>query len=71
MNVTVQLSSSAVQFLAPMLIALGGKLLGDDGYTFFFIVLSGFSILSALVVIPIPEVGREKKKEIKSELETV
>jgi Major Facilitator Superfamily. len=71
MNVTVQLSSAVVQFLAPMLIALGAKLLGDDGYTFFFIVLAGFSILSALVVIPIPEVGKEKNNEVKSELETV
>jgi MFS family permease len=71
MNVTVQLSSAVVQFLAPMLIAFGAKLLGDDGYTFFFIVLAGFSILSALVVIPIPEVGKEKNNEVKSELETV
>ena len=71
MNVTVQLSSAVVQFLAPMLIALGTKLLGDDGYTFFFIVLAGFSILSALAVIPIPEVGKERKEEVKSELEIV
>jgi MFS family permease len=71
MNVTVQLSSAVVQFLAPMLIAFGAKLLGDDGYTFFFIVLAGFSILSALVVIPIPEVSKENNNEVKSELETV
>ncbi|OOM76049.1 major facilitator superfamily protein [Clostridium puniceum] len=63
MNTTTQLSSAVVQFLAPMLITLGTKLLSDDGYTFFFIVLSGFSILSALVVIPIPEVGQSKNEK--------
>ena len=63
MNVTVNLSSAVVQFLAPILIGIGIKLFGDDGYTFFFIVLAGFSILSALAVIPIPEIGQEKKCE--------
>ncbi|OOM74073.1 enterobactin exporter EntS [Clostridium puniceum] len=73
MNVTVQLSSAVVQFLAPILIALGTKLLGDDGYTFFFIVLAGFSILSALAVIPIPEVRQSKNEKLaeKTEIETV
>jgi MFS family permease len=63
MNTTTQLSSAVVQFLAPVLIGLGAKLFGDDGYTFFFIVLAGFSILSALVVIPIPEIGHEKNEK--------
>ena len=74
MNTTTNLSTAIVNFVAPFVIALGAKLLGDDGYTFFFIVLAGFSILSALVVIPIPEVGQEKgnknKNEIKSEVVT-
>jgi MFS family permease len=70
MNVTVNLSSAIVQFLAPMLIALGVKLLGDDGYTFFFLMLAGFSVLSALVVLPIPEIEQEKvnKNNTESEL---
>jgi MFS family permease len=63
MNTTTQLSSAVVQFLAPMLIALGSKLLGDDGYTFFFIVLSVFSILSALAVLPIPELEQSKNEK--------
>ncbi|GKX65760.1 MFS transporter [Inconstantimicrobium mannanitabidum] len=63
MNTTVNLSSAIVQFLAPMLIALGTKLMGDDGYTFFFLMLAGFSILSALVVLPIPEIGKENRNK--------
>lgn len=61
MNATTQLASSLVNFVAPMFIALGVKLFGGDGYTFFFLLLAGFSLLSALVVIPIPEVGGEKE----------
>ena len=71
MNTTTQLSSAVVQFLAPMLIALGVKLLGDDGYTFFFIVLACFSILSALVVIPIPEIGQSKNEIVLEKEELV
>lgn len=73
MNTTTQLATALVNFAAPLCIALGVKLMGDDGYTFFFLILAGFSILSALVVIPIPEVGQsvdeklEKRKEIIAE----
>lgn len=63
MNATTQLASSLVNFAAPMFIALGVRLFGGDGYTFFFLILAGFSVLSALVVIPIPEVGAEKKEK--------
>ncbi|GKX65754.1 MFS transporter [Inconstantimicrobium mannanitabidum] len=63
MNTTVNLSSAIVQFIAPMLIALGTKLMGDDGYTFFFLMLAGFSILSALVVLPIPEIGQSENSK--------
>lgn len=59
MNVTTNLSSSLVNFVAPSLIALGTSLFGGDGYTFFFLVLTIFSIISALVVIPIPEMGSD------------
>lgn len=64
MNVTTQLSSSLVTFAAPVIIAFGASLLGDDGYTFFFLLLAAFSILSALVVIPIPEIGQPMKKDL-------
>ncbi len=40
MNITTNLASSLVNFVAPLLIAVGVNLLGDDGYTFFFILLS-------------------------------
>jgi MFS family permease len=63
MNVTTQLASSLVTFVAPVIIAFGATLLGDDGYTFFFLLLAAFSILSALVVLPIPEVGQPMKKD--------
>ncbi|MED4225885.1 MFS transporter [Neobacillus cucumis] len=61
MNTMTNLSSTLVNFAAPALIALGVKLLGGDGYTLFFLVLAVFSILSAVVVLPIPEM--ESKKE--------
>ena len=62
MNITTNLASSLVNFVAPLLIAVGVNLLGDDGYTFFFILLSVCSIISFLAVIPIPEVDAEKKE---------
>ncbi|MDR4946065.1 MFS transporter [Neobacillus cucumis] len=61
MNTMTNLSSTLVNFAAPALIALGVKLFGGDGYTLFFLVLAVFSILSAVVVLPIPEM--ESKKE--------
>jgi len=61
MNITTNISSSLTNFIAPMMIAFGVKLMGDDGYTFFFLCLAGFSILSALAVIPIPEMSVEKE----------
>lgn len=64
MNVTTQLSSSLVNFIAPMIIALGAAWFADDGYTLFFLVLASFSVLSALVVIPIPEIGQPLKKDL-------
>jgi MFS family permease len=61
MNTTTQLASSIVNFAAPAVIGLGVAWFGGDGYTFFFLVLAAFSILSALAVIPIPEVGSSIK----------
>jgi MFS family permease len=61
MNTTTTLSGTLVSFAAPTIIALGVSLFGGDGYTLFFLVLAAFSILSAVVVIPIPEM--ESKKE--------
>ena len=58
-NVSAQLSSSLVTFIAPFIIAFGAMLLGDDGYTLFFIVLALFSLLSALCVIPINDIGQQ------------
>ncbi|MEH7073458.1 MFS transporter [Neobacillus drentensis] len=55
MNTTTSLSSTLVNFAAPAIIALGTSLFGGDGYTLFFLVLAVFSILSAVVVLPIPE----------------
>jgi MFS family permease len=70
MNTTTSLSSTLVNFAAPSIIALGVSLFGGDGYTLFFLVLAVFSILSAVVVIPIPEmdpkvnVNNDNAKEI-------
>lgn len=61
MNTTTNLSATLVNFAAPALIGLGVKLFGGDGYTLFFLVLAAFSIFSAVVVLPIPEM--ESKKE--------
>ncbi|GGN99190.1 MFS transporter [Saccharibacillus kuerlensis] len=60
MNVTTNLSSSLVNFAAPSLIALGVLLFGGDGYTLFFLVLAAFSVLSAVFVLPIPEMSPGK-----------
>lgn len=57
MNTTTNLSATLVNFAAPSLIALGTSWFGGDGYTFFFLVLAAFSILSAVAVLPIPEMG--------------
>lgn len=67
MNVTVQLSSALVNFAAPAVIALGVAWFGGDGYTLFFLILAGFSVLSALAVIPIPEMGEPIKGKDDSE----
>jgi MFS family permease len=61
MNTTTNLASTLVNFAAPALIALGVSLFGGDGYTFFFLVLAAFSVLSAVFVLPIPEMGSEKE----------
>lgn len=72
MNTTTQLASSLVNFVAPAVIALGVAWFGGDGYTLFFLILAGFSVLSALAVIPIPEmgepiIGSEDSEEISHE----
>lgn len=64
MNTTTQVATSLVNFAAPFCVAAGASLMGDDGYTFFFLILAGFSMLSALVVIPIPEVGQSESEKI-------
>lgn len=75
MNMTTQLASSVVNFAAPSLIAVGAAMMGGDGYTFFFLVLAAFSILSALAVIPIPEMNSsnppaEDEGEMLTKIET-
>jgi MFS family permease len=60
MNTTTNMASTLVNFAAPALIALGVSLFGGDGYTFFFLVLATFSVLSAVFVLPIPEMGSEQ-----------
>jgi MFS family permease len=67
MTVTSNLSTAIVNFVAPLFIAMGVKLFGGDGYTFYFLILAGFSLLSALAVIPIPEIGQEKGDKNKNE----
>ncbi|PGV53830.1 MFS transporter [Bacillus sp. AFS037270] len=61
MNTTTNLSATLVNFAAPALIGLGVKLFGGDGYTLFFLVLAAFSIFSAVVVLPIPEMGSKQE----------
>jgi len=66
MNTTTNLASTLVNFAAPALIALGVSLFGGDGYTFFFLVLAAFSTLSAVFVLPIPEM--ESKLKVNNDL---
>ncbi|ULT58276.1 MFS transporter [Neobacillus drentensis] len=66
MNTTTNLASTLVNFAAPALIGLGVSLFGGDGYTLFFLVLAAFSILSAVFVLPIPEM--ESKLKVTNDL---
>ncbi|MEH7097197.1 MFS transporter [Neobacillus vireti] len=70
MNTTTNLASTLVTFAAPALIGLGVSLFGGDGYTLFFLVLAAFSILSAIFVLPIPEMGSsiESNKDSSNEI---
>jgi MFS family permease len=63
MNTTSNMAGTLVNFVAPTLIALGASWFGGDGYTFFFLVLAVFSILSAVFVIPIPEIESKSVEE--------
>jgi hypothetical protein len=58
MNTTTNIASTLVNFAAPALIALGVSMFGGDGYTSFLLVLAT-SVLSAIFVLPIPEMGSE------------
>jgi MFS family permease len=66
MNTTTNIASTLVNFAAPALIALGVSMFGGDGYTSFLLVLATFSVLSAIFVLPIPEIGSEM--EVKNDL---
>jgi MFS family permease len=59
MNIAVALPQSIIPFIAPLLVAVGG-------WTFFFGVLAIGGVISALFVIPIPEMS-PKVKDIKTE----
>lgn len=61
MNTTTYLGGIVVSFASPMLISIGSKLMGDDGLTFFFLVLGCFAILSVLAIMKVPEVGKESE----------
>ena len=63
MNLCSPLSSSLVNFAAPAIIALGVNWFGGDGYIFFFLILAVFGILSALTVIPIPEMDGQNRNK--------
>lgn len=66
-NATTSLTTSIVNFAAPAAIALGAAWFGGDGYTFYFLVLAAFSVLSALTVLPIPEMKPPMKEKIEAE----
>ncbi|VTQ54705.1 sugar (Glycoside-Pentoside-Hexuronide) transporter [Campylobacter jejuni] len=57
-NTTYHIATSVISFCAPYLISLGIALMGDDGYTLFFLVFAFFSFLPICTVLPIPEVGK-------------
>jgi MFS family permease len=66
MNTTTNLASTLVNFTAPALLGLGVSMFGGDGYTFFFLVLAAFSVLSAVFVLPIPEM--KSKSEVNKDM---
>ncbi len=61
MNATTNLSSAVVTGLTPILIGLGAKMMGGDGFTFLFLVLTASAVISAIAVMPIPEVSQDKE----------
>ncbi|MEH7118068.1 MFS transporter [Neobacillus vireti] len=55
MNIASSLPQSIVPFIAPLLLGLGG-------WKFYFFFLAVFGLLSALAVIPIPDLTRKPKE---------
>lgn len=70
-NTTTQLGSSIVSFVTPILISLGISLMGGDGYTLYFIVLAFTTVLAALTVSQIPEMGQLESEKINESKEIV
>ena len=58
MNMANHIARGVVNFTAPALLAAGKICMGDDGYTLYFLVMGIFSLLSALLIIPVPEMNK-------------
>lgn len=61
-NTTTQLGHAIVAFITPVTLSIGTYLMGGDGYTFYFIVLAMTTVLGALTVLPIPEIGASESE---------
>ncbi|AQR96721.1 MFS transporter [Clostridium saccharoperbutylacetonicum] len=57
-NTTTQLGSAIVNFATPVVLSLGISLMGGDGYAVYFFILAATTVLAALTVLPIPEIGK-------------
>ncbi|WP_160691215.1 MFS transporter [Clostridium sp. C2-6-12] len=68
-NTTTQLGSAIVSFATPVVLSMGISMIGGDGYTVYFIVLAVTTVLAALTVLPIPEIG-SSQSENNSEIVT-
>ncbi len=69
-NTTTQLGSAIVSFATPTLLAIGVSTIGGDGYQMYFIAVAITTVLAALTVLPIPELGAKEvsaEKEIAAE----
>ncbi|WP_238917185.1 MFS transporter [Clostridium sp. YIM B02555] len=69
-NTTTQLGSAIVSFATPVVLSIGISLMGGDGYAVYFFILAATTVLAALTVLPIPEMGKtvcENDEEIVTE----
>ena len=60
-NSSTHIARAIISFSTPGILYLGGVLMNDDGYTLFFAILSVFSFLSAILIIPVSKTRKPRQ----------